>query len=1053
MKCLQVGVFAICAAAVQTYAALPLDGVVPPYVYSEVSVTGQTTVTGLAVSGTLEKRGSGELTLTDLLSLPGTVLVREGSVTLAESGFSAALPTALQRGLAFWVDANTNLVLSGSRTVEKWLDVRETSTSEPYAYMRAEHDFTHYSEGPRSRKPTRVQGVSDVNGLPMVDFGTFGATDTTAAWLPWRMADGTRGVLTTIRAVFAVAAFPDSNGFFVEDWDYTDAGGETNTVGTQYFWLGSEVLSKKCFCLFETTCEAYKSAVYLNGIRVDAGTRAPEALGQVMEVMTMIPVTAANFFNGRNIDGYWGTFPHIGGGRLGEVLVYTNELTEAERLGIESYLQRKWKKGGQVGTHRVGLDATLITAVDAGETNKIGAVSGEGLWRKTGPGTVSLGNEPDLMLGPIQLEGGTLADDGYVRRPNRLFAVPESGLSVRAETDRWEIVSTAVSNALLKTGAGELTVTGFPRSATQVAVNGGTLRLTQTLRGSGRTAPVAIYNNSFEIFDNHDNHGPASDPNNVWGYMPTGMGWKEFGVVSPTEEANAVGVYKANCSDASWCVQQPAPDGEWVAFIKQGGGWRTTFTVPTEGRYRLVFDTACRGGGGNKHRYNILIDGDVIAHVRTNQRLFKRSAFALPQLAEGNHTLTFQGIDEGVDRASLIDDVRIEWEGASGQIEGMVTNGSFEVSGPLTDGLWDWDKDLGGYAFTYLVADSGWTFGPVQYGGITEDYSPWMFQLGAVEGRRAAYIRETGFMYTTVSFPTNGLYELSFLTAGRRWGQADEADNGHHDYRIKLDDEQIATRFVYKKYFERVTVRLPAITNAPVSKELRFEGINTLGGDRTSLIDDVHVTRLADGNPVADSGFEVPAGTLANGGDNWEAGVTLTAWAFDRGDNGYDRISGIARNGGDWPLPIAPEGTCAAFLQKDSKMSQAVTFAEDGYYTLSFMAAARIRALPEYYLHDFKILFNGEQVGYVQTFDDTWRRYTFRLPYAKAGVADTLLFQSVNSMAYQWGMGEDHVSFIDDVRIEKQAVAGGSGTAGVCKDTVVHLAAGSTGWRSTSRDK
>ena len=188
MKCLQVGVFAICAAAVQTYAALPLDGVVPPYVYSEVTVTGQTTVTGLAVSGTLEKRGSGELTLTDLLSLPGTVLVREGSVTLAESGFSAALPTALQRGLAFWVDANTNLVLSGSRTVEKWLDVRETSTSEPYAYMRAEHDFTHYSEGPRSRKPTRVQGVSDVNGLPMVDFGTFGATDTTAAWLPWRLA-------------------------------------------------------------------------------------------------------------------------------------------------------------------------------------------------------------------------------------------------------------------------------------------------------------------------------------------------------------------------------------------------------------------------------------------------------------------------------------------------------------------------------------------------------------------------------------------------------------------------------------------------------------------------------------------------------------------------------------------------------------------------------------------------------------------------------------------------------------------------------------------------
>ncbi len=211
MKSLYVSTMVMLVVA-RAFAALPADGAVAAGSYAEVIVTGQSNVTGLAVSGTLEKRGAGALALTNLYSLPGTVWAREGTVTLAEAGLPSALPESLQRGLAFWVDANTNLVLSGVATVEKWLDVREASTNAPYAYMRAEHDFTYYSNGwLRARNPTRVQGVSDVKGLPLVDFGTFGAINGNAAWLPWRKTDGSRGVITNIFAVFAVAAFPDSN--------------------------------------------------------------------------------------------------------------------------------------------------------------------------------------------------------------------------------------------------------------------------------------------------------------------------------------------------------------------------------------------------------------------------------------------------------------------------------------------------------------------------------------------------------------------------------------------------------------------------------------------------------------------------------------------------------------------------------------------------------------------------------------------------------------------------------------------------------------------------
>ena len=861
MKSLHVGAVVLLAAAVQAHAALPSNGIVPSYGYSEVTVPGQASVSGLAVAGTLEKRGLGTLTLTNLLSVPGTVLVQQGTVTLAETAPSV-LPASLQSGLAFWVDANTNYVLNGSGTVEKWLDVREAATNEPYAYMRAEHDFTYYPDGPRSRRPSRVQGVSDVNGNAMIDFGAFGAIDATAAWLPWRNADGTRGVLSNIRAVFAVAAFPDGNGFFVEDWDYVaDSPGLTNFYGSGDFWLGAETQFKRYFYLFGSYAEAYKGATYVNGVRVNGGDRVPDALGQVIEVMAANTLTAANFFNGRNIDGYEGTFPHIGGGRLGEVLVYTNVLTEAERLGIESYLQRKWKGLGQVGVQRVEAGATLVTEAQAGSTLKLGGVEGAGLWRKTGEGSAGLSSDTALFNGAIRLEAGALEDKGIVRRPNRLFDVPEQGLVVQADTDRWAVVASALG-ALTKTGAGELTVTGFPTSVSQVNVNGGTLRLTQALRDPEQVQPVTIYNNSFEIFTDHNFHGQwASAAPDLWGFEPAGSGWTYTGNPTESSSPSAAGIYMPNGHTAIWCATQPASDGEWVAIIKQGGGMATTFNVSTAGRYRLVFYAAGRNNCG-PHLLDILIDGQLISKTRTTHPQFIRYAYKLPDLTAGTHTLAFQGIDENSDRTSLLDDIRIERIGDS-RVEATVPNGTFERMDPLTESdpaspVVATGNDPGTYSFTYAVANGDWTFVPFG-SGISDGFSPWLSQQITGEGARSAYIRMQGTLSTTVVFPTNGTYTLSFLTAARPpwkgWMYSP------HDFRVKMSGLIVLTRNNVNTSFERVEVTLPTITNAPTAAELVFEGINSMGDDRASLFDDVQVVR-SDDNQVHDCGFEVPTGTL-----------------------------------------------------------------------------------------------------------------------------------------------------------------------------------------------
>jgi len=467
----------------------------------------------------------------------------------------------------------------------------------------------------------------------------------------------------------------------------------------------------------------------------------------------------------------------------------------------------------------------------------------------------------------------------------------------------------------------------------------------------------------------------------------------------------------------------------------------TTFDAPSEGRYRLVFFAAGRHNYP-PHLFQVKIDGQVISQARVPHIYFKRYSFRLPDLAAGTHTLTFQGVNEGSDRLSCIDDVRIERIGDV-QVTGIVSNGTFEVSAALTD-KFDTNvadqKNPGMYSYNYAVANGGWAFA-VNKSGISEGYSAWLSQRTTAEGARSAYLHMDGDMTTTVTFPTNGTYELSFQTAARPYWNG----NPHqaHSFYVKMDGVTLATRVNGKTSYETVSLRLTPITNAPVSKVLLFDGLSwQLGKDRSSVIDDVRLVRLPDGDPLLDSGFEMPAGTLANG-DTWENGVTNTAWSFDLGA-GNRNMSGITRNGSAWDCPDAPEGAAMAVLQMSANMSQPVTFTEGGYYTLSFMAAARQRDRTRYYLHDFNVLFNGEQLGYVQTTDETWKRYTFRLPYVKAGETYTLLFDGINSIYNQQGLQDDHASFIDDVRITKQATVNETDTPGTYKDVVVNLAAGST---------
>ena len=308
--------------------------------------------------------------------------------------------------------------------------------------------------------------------------------------------------------------------------------------------------------------------------------------------------------------------------------------------------------------------------------------------------------------------------------------------------------------------------------------------------------------------------------------------------------------------------------------------------------------------------------------------------------------------------------------------------------------------------FEYNPAGASWGFvgdPAVTNSGITEGNGVWYYTHMS-EGNHAAFLRQNGQLSIPVTFPTSGVYRLLFRVAARvaDWGNSFQWYSGH-DFDVTLNGAQVTRLTTWKSEFETRAFVLPTVKPGdPLTQTLVFSGVNSAGGDRTSLIDDVRICRMP---TFANPGFEA-SGALANG--TWEAGVAGAGWEFCAGADQRDQ-SGLARSGSDWGN-AAPEGGCNAFLQMGATIRQAVTFDVAGTYSLSFLAAGRTG----YLAHDFRVTLNGSPAGYVQTVDGTFRRYFFRLPGVKANVPYVLAFEGLNH-----GDTADRASFLDSVMLTK----------------------------------
>ncbi|MBL9175610.1 MAG: choice-of-anchor D domain-containing protein, partial [Verrucomicrobiales bacterium] len=156
---------------------------------------------------------------------------------------------------------------------------------------------------------------------------------------------------------------------------------------------------------------------------------------------------------------------------------------------------------------------------------------------------------------------------------------------------------------------------------------------------------------------------------------------------------------------------------------------------------------------------------------------------------------------------------------------------------------------------------------------------------------------------------------------------------------------------------------------------------------------------------LTNAGFESPA-------------LGVAASAFSPGGTGWTigNAAGVARNGSPWFSATAPEGTQAAFLQRNlpgSFVARTQNFPEPGNYTIRF---SLVRRGLGYEANDVEVRMDDVSLGRVSNTlqsDDVWRTFTVDYDCTVPG-NHNLSFVGVRS-------GGDYTSALDDIQILHEA--------------------------------
>lgn len=531
----------------------------------------------IAPGGRFLKTGSGTFSVSaDKVSGGWThaVAVGEGGVKVTASADEPATPVlsdAVKAKCVLWVSAKdpepTHFVTSANG-LETWYDVREAASpaTASRAYAAAEHTFS-------ANSPT----VAEVEGAKMVNFGGVGSK----VRMIWKTSAGANvsggGTTWTVRHMFAVhkavtsygcvLGRTDGRASFAHDCVYNPA----SSMGVSHWWDGEWQ-------------DAINARTYRNGVRFD-GFREKTAPGlELLELqMPRFANAKANGFFANDSDGAW-----AGGDYLCEAMIFTVDLTEAERLEVERFLMAKWNVPGERGLgFSVADGASVEYASDTDGTTCLPlSVSGAGDFVKSGTGSLVIKRfgqaEP---MSALDLQGGK----AELLSPVAVRASAGDCLTVVA-TDHgpvYERTADAGAGTLLKEGGADIAIDGLPEGTKAIKVQGGSLTISGT-----RARPVAAFSDWTEVaipnagFEECEAGRMAAD--GTWSFRGNNVpGWTN---PSGSYDESFVFKYDSWTGASTWHSKVAPPEGKCALHIRaKNYAAQTTVTIPSPGVYELSF--------------------------------------------------------------------------------------------------------------------------------------------------------------------------------------------------------------------------------------------------------------------------------------------------------------------------------------------------------------------------------------------------------------------------------------------------------------------------------
>lgn len=398
--------------------------------------------------GAVRKIGAGELEVGETTGAGTRFYVSEGGLTLAGSAPAEAPETGDDlpvRGAALHLDAtvvrslvttNETARETGRTFVTKWSDVRNNGL---YAYYDEGQTWSAYYLLPYANAP--FYNTTDACGHPFVDFGRAQASQN-AAYGPTNCLLKFSSTLTNCREIFLVTARITSTVASSPVGDSSSipfhTGGQTALVSeTRSSTYVPVDPVRNGFILFNGEMTGNDAAwpVYGSAEKTELGV---VSFGTTNGVQ-LSTLATDRFYAGRT-----------GGWRLGEVVIFTNVLTTAERYAVHHHLQKKWQ-GSDAGTvGAVVLSTGASIGVPAGRTAKVTELTAvDGTLVKTGAGTLEVGAfsaKTEATEKELDIRGGSVKITGL---PAVSDTAPASGALL------W-LDATVKSSFVLASGAGSI---------------------------------------------------------------------------------------------------------------------------------------------------------------------------------------------------------------------------------------------------------------------------------------------------------------------------------------------------------------------------------------------------------------------------------------------------------------------------------------------------------------------------------------------------------------------------------------------------------------------